>query len=99
MTDVQSRPNTADITRHMANVNDDESMVIRSLARQPDTLTAAARSNVGRINGELNSATSLAEQAAALAIDIVHVAGSRIRILQFPVNDKSSSRATSKNPQ
>ncbi|KAI4170432.1 MAG: hypothetical protein LQ343_004935 [Gyalolechia ehrenbergii] len=79
MTDVQSRPNTADITRHMANVNDDESMVIRSLARQPDTLTAAARSNVGRINGELNSATSLAEQAAALAIDIVHVAGKQLK--------------------
>lgn len=74
----ESGPDATDVAGHVANVDDDEGMVVRSFAVKPDTFAATAGSNACRVNGELHTSTALAEQAAAGAVDIVNVARSRI---------------------
>ncbi|KAL8960126.1 MAG: hypothetical protein Q9193_003123 [Seirophora villosa] len=89
---VLAKPHPTDVGGHMGNVDDDESMVVRSFARETDTFTATARSNIFRINGELHAPTALAKQAAALTVDIVDVALSRIRILVFWLSTAAHSK-------
>ncbi|KAL8638251.1 MAG: hypothetical protein Q9228_004584 [Teloschistes exilis] len=68
----------------MANINDYECMVVRSLAGQADTLAPTAGSFTRRVHRQLYRSTVLAEQAAGRSVDVINVTRSGIRILKNP---------------
>lgn len=73
----------------MANINDYECMVVRSLAGQADTLAPTAGSFTRRVHRQLYRSTVLTEQTAGRSVDVINVARGGIRILKNPVNTDS----------
>ena len=84
--DLQSRPDSADISWHMTDIDHDKSMVVECFAGETNAFPAATCGDVLGVDRKSDFTAALAEQAATRSIDIIHVAFCGIGFLLTPIS-------------
>jgi hypothetical protein len=70
---IQSRPSSANASRHMDQVKNNEAMVIGFLARQPHAGSSSARRDVSVVNPHIRSSILHANKAVILGCSLVYI--------------------------